>query len=61
MGTGANCGNTASQIPFNIIYIMRTNIDFAFQAASPKSNPDSHFRESRQAQQDKYQIKTNTH
>lgn len=29
MGTGANCGNTASQIQFNIIYIMRTKIEEA--------------------------------
>ena len=29
MGTGANCGNSAFRMEFNIIYIMRTNIEAA--------------------------------
>lgn len=29
MGTGANCGNSAFRMEFNIIYIMRTKIEAA--------------------------------
>ncbi|VUS47461.1 hypothetical protein SB6412_02001 [Klebsiella pasteurii] len=29
MATGANCGNSAFRMEFNIIYIMRTNIEAA--------------------------------